>query len=346
MSMKSGNKIDVLNKKILDYKGAITNGLADGKMGQCIYFYYIGRMCNNKEYSQKADLMMSEILDNVDKIRMHDLKTGFAGIGLGVDYLVENKYVEGDINDILEDVDNALFKQICNPEKSGNSDVFFQLQLIYYFIVRLKKQTKNSENEYFFREAVINAINYVSEKIYSLFSEEPLSFSMDNPSILSLLTLSQCGELYKDKTNRILKEISFCTLSRIPVLHSDRLYLLYAMDRVNKKIETKGWSEHIKLLARETNVEYIIENELAYNLYFSNGLSAIYFLLSGLGDYFSSDQIFKYKSLIIDKIENHQVWNKLLNDEDYLRRRCGLFSGYTGVSLLLHKHYNDENRLN
>ena len=338
--------IEILNTKIFDYKGGDSIGLADGRTGLCIYFYCISRMCNNKDYYQKAELLMGEIFEQVANIKVYDIKTGLAGIGLGIDYLVENQYLEGDINDILEDVDNALFLQICNREKTWDNDISLQLQLLYYFTIRLRKQNKNSENKYFFREVVVDTINFISEKIYSLFQEEQISFSMENTSIMSLLTLYHCGELYKDKTIRILKDISFCTLSKIPVLHSNRLHLLYAMDKVNKKIETNGWNEHIKLLARETDVEYIIEKELADELYFSNGLPGIYFLLSGLEDYFSSDRIYKYKNLIINKIEASPVWDALLDNEDYLKLKSGLFSGSIGTSLLLHKHYNDENRLN
>ena len=346
MNTELKNTIEILNTRIFDNKGSDSIGLADGRMGLCIYFYYISRICKSKDHIQKAELLMGEIFEPIAKMKVFDIKTGLAGIGLGIDYLVENEYVEGDINDILEDVDDILFKQMCSSEIKGNNDISLQLQLLYYFTVRLKKQNKNSENEYFFREIIIDAINFVSEKLYSLFLEEPLFFSMDNTSIMSLLVLSHSCELYKDKIRRIFKEISFCSLSKIPVLHSNRLYLLYAIDKVNKKIEAKGWNEHIKLLARETDIEYIIEKELADELYFSDGLPAIYFLISDLRNYFSFDQICKYKKLIINKIEDSSEWNALLNNEDYRKLKSGLFSGYIGASLLLHKHYNDEDRLN
>ena len=344
--MKLNSKIEILNTMLFDIKDDASIGLADGKIGQCIYFYYISRLLKNKDYNQKAELLTDEIFKQVMKLKVYDIKTGLAGIGLGIDYLIENTFIEGDINDILGNVDDVLFKQLCNPDKLYNSDISLQLQLIYYFMVRLKKQKRNSENEYFFREAVFDAINFISEKIHPFFLDEQLSFNMENTSVLSLLTLSKCDELYKEKIGRILKDISSCVLSKMPVLHANRLYLLYAMDRVNKKMETKGWNEHIKLLVRETDIECIIENELADELLFSNGLSAIYFLLSGLEDYFSSDLICKYKNLIIYKIENSPIWSTLLDDVDYLKQKYGLFSGYTGLSLLLHKHYNDENRFN
>jgi len=336
----------LLDKKVFDLKDGYPIGLADGKMGLCIYYYYIGRIFNNTDYKQKAELLIDEVFEQIKITKILDIKNGLGGIGLGIEYLIENKYVAGDSNDILADIDNTLFKHICNLDKLKNDDLYPHLQLIYYFTVRLKKQKKNSENEHLFKDAVINAINYISDKLFRNFTDEPVSFKIENLSILSIYVLSQCYELHKDKICKILKEVSLYTLSKIPVLHANRLYLLYAMDILNKKIEPNGWNEHIKLLLQSSDIEHIIESELYDEIYFSNGLPAIYFLLSNLGDYYTSDQIHKYNKLIIYKIENHPVWNKLLNDEDYLKQRKGLFLGYTGTSILLHKHYKDEKRLN
>ena len=165
------NTIGMLNTRIFNDKGDYSIGFADGRMGLCIYFYYISRICKSKDHNQKAELLISEIFEQVANMKVYDIKAGLAGIGLGFDYLVENEYVKGDINDILEDVDDILFKQICNPEIKGNNDISLKLQLLYYFTVRLKNQNKNSENGYFFREAIIDAINFISDKIYSLFLE-------------------------------------------------------------------------------------------------------------------------------------------------------------------------------
>ena len=342
--MKIRKIIEVLDKKMFESGDIYPIGLAEGKMGHCIYFFYINKMFNNNEYEKNAESSLDRVFDQLKMIKIYDIKDGLAGIGLGIDYLVKNKYVKGNINNIIEDVDNVLFKQICNPDNLNNNDISLQLQLIYYFTIRLKEQKKHSENEYLFRESIINAINFISDKLYPYFFDESLSFNMENFSILPLLVLNQCDELYSSKINRILKEISFCALSKIPTLHANRLYLLYTMDKINKKINVKGWDEHIALLARESDVEYVIENELADNIYFFNGLSAIYYLLSDMAVFFTSSQINKYKRMIINKIENSPIWSKLIDDENYLKKKSGLFSGYTGTSIILQKHYNYENR--
>lgn len=344
--MKLNNIIKSLDKKMLVLKEEVPIGLADGKMGNCIYLYYTSRITNNNEYEQKAEFLISKLFEQIINTKVFDIKNGLAGIGLGIDHLIENKFLEGDTNIVLKDIDDELFKQICNTNILNSQDLSLQLQLIYYFSIRMKTQRKNSENEYLFREAIINAINFISEKICQFFEDEPISFNIENISIQSLLVLNKCGGLYRNKVNRILKDLSPNILSKIPVLHANKLYLLYAMNKINKKNETKGWDEHIKLLLRELSMENIIENELTNEIYFSNGLSAIYILLSNLGKYFTLNQTYKYKKIIIDKIEHSPIWNKLLDDENYLKLKSGLFSGYTGVSLLLQNHYKDENKLN
>ena len=282
--MGINGKIAVLDKKVFDLKGNFPIGLVDGKMGQCIYFYYVGKMSDNKEYIQKSEVLIGEIFEQVGKSKVYDIINGVAGIGLAVDYLIKNKYVKGNINSILGDVDDELFKQICIDDKFKNNNISLKLQLVYYFIARLRSQSENSENAYFFKEAIISGVNYISGKIDQFFENETASFDMENPLMQLLYVLSQCGELYKGKINIIIKEISSHILSKIPILHANRLYLLYAMDKVYKQTEAKGWSEHIKLLTRETNIEYIVENELHNEIFFANGLPAIYFLLSDLRD--------------------------------------------------------------
>ena len=105
MNTELKNTIEILNTRIFNEKGGDSIGLADGKMGLCIYFYYISRMYKSIEYKKNAELLIGGIFDKVVNINVYDIKTGLAGIGLGIDYLVENEYVKGDINDILEDVD-------------------------------------------------------------------------------------------------------------------------------------------------------------------------------------------------------------------------------------------------
>ena len=334
--METCSKVERIDKKIIDLKSYNSTGLADGKMGSVIYFFLIGRITQNKVYKKKAESLMRDISKDINNKKVFDIKTGLAGFGLGINYLIENKFMQGNINATLKDVDSILFREIYSTTPINN-DLSFKLQLVYYFTERLKKQKKKSENEYFFKEVIINSINSLSDKINQYFSDEQIAFNMENPFILLLFVLSRCSEIYKDKIHKIFEEISYYVLSRIPFSHATRLYLLYAMDEVNKQTKIKGWEEHIKLLVRESDVNYIVEHELKNNVFFSNGITAIYFILSKLDSYYTSTQLNDYKKLIIQKIENATVWDNLLNDKDYLEPNHGLFSGYMGASLLLHK---------
>ena len=41
-----------------------------------------------------------------------NFRDGLAGIGWGIEYLLQNNYYEGDSEEILEDVDNVIFKSV------------------------------------------------------------------------------------------------------------------------------------------------------------------------------------------------------------------------------------------
>ncbi|GHU91933.1 hypothetical protein FACS1894155_12030 [Bacteroidia bacterium] len=303
----------------------------------------MSRLSGNSTYNLYAEQLIDDIIAGIGNTKNYNIEQGLAGIGLGIDYLIENDHVKGNNNEVLEDIDNALFKQTCYPDIYDNMSISLQLQFLYYFIVRLKKQNADGKNEFLFRELIIHAVNVISERINSELFEEQGIFDIKYPLPQYLFVAGACIKLYKDKVYRMLKEISPYILSKIPTLHANRLYLLYSMSKINSKLEIEKWDNHIKMLARETDIDFIIENELVGNIFFSDGLPAIYMFLSELPEYFGKQEVTTYKNKIVNKIEDSSVWKILLENEKYLKRKCGLFSGYPGTSILIQKHYKSEN---
>lgn len=105
--------IDVLNSKLIssiDDKYPI--GLAYGKIGICIYFYYLSRWEDNEEYRLIADKLLDKVINELSNNQDFNISVeyGLAGIAIGISHLVKEKFVRGDINEILEEVDNQIFK--------------------------------------------------------------------------------------------------------------------------------------------------------------------------------------------------------------------------------------------
>ena len=331
-------KINVLNKRLATIDTS-SLGLSYGKTGISSYFYLKSRFTGNKEYEHIAGKMIEDVISNIESLKQYDIINGLAGVGLSIDFLIDQKFVKGDSNRILSDIDEELFKQLSYSSYSDKLGFSVQLQILYYFIIRLRKQKSGSEYEWLFKELVIRTINSLSEKVIFDIYDEPLTFSVDYLLPQYLFVLSRCLDLYRDKIGHIIRELSIFLLSKLPLLHSNRLYLLWAISTLNKHIDMKDLKSHCSLLYRELDMTKIMNEEiLSRNIYFSDGFPAIYLLIHNLSDYFSQNEIEQYKLAIIEKIIQSPEWEYLFENDNYFKMNKGLFNGYCGTSLLLHYH--------
>ncbi len=311
-------------------------GLADGKMGICIYFYILSRYEKNKEYENIAENILDEIFENIDVVNSIDVKNGLTGIGLGIDYLIKNNYVKGNINAILNDIDDVIFKNISYSKYIEKIDALSLIHILYYLCVRLKSQKTDSENEYLFRELVIQTVNNLYERIDLSFYEEPFVYTIDYPVSQLLFVLSEVCSLnfYNYRLEKIVEELSYKILSIIPLLHCNRLYLLWGMNYLNKEIKDERWEKHIQLISSHIDMDIIIEQELMdKNIFFKDGFVNIYLMISNL-TYLLPD-ISYYKDKILWRIKESRMWNSLLSEYKYFDGHKGLYNGYCGTALFM-----------
>jgi len=90
---------------------SLTNnpGLLKGKMGISIFFYHYGRYTENEVYTKYAGALIDDVYDILPTQTSVDFANGLTGIGWGIEYLVKNKFVEADSDEILEEMDQILY---------------------------------------------------------------------------------------------------------------------------------------------------------------------------------------------------------------------------------------------
>ena len=332
--------IDSLNKTLISSLNNPTMplGLAHGKMGICIYFFVLSRYEENKEYKSVAYKILDEIFERISDVQSIDVKNGLAGIGIGINYLIKNNYAKGDINRILEDIDDILFKNLSYPQYFTKINSLSLIHTLYYLCLRLKSQKKGSENEYLYKELVIQTINILYDSLLSDFYEEPLSYNIDYNLPQLLFVLSEIYKLsfYNYRIIKIVEELRYKVLSIVPILQCNKLYLLWGMDVLNKFINDKYWKKHINLLKSQIDMEIILNYELRNkNIYFNDGITSLYYFSNSLSNYFSREESDIIGKQIVERINSSGVWNLLKDNLQYFESHTGLFNGFTGVSLLL-----------
>jgi hypothetical protein len=130
-------------------------GLIHGKMGIALFLYEYSRHSGKSAYRKFADGLLDEILRSITKTS-NDFENGLSGIGWATCYLMKNGFIDGDPDDILEDVDNRIFLQILlNTESSllGHG---------HYLIERLNL-TRNDLSKY--ETHIDKIISYCQSKI-------------------------------------------------------------------------------------------------------------------------------------------------------------------------------------
>lgn len=111
-------------------------GLFHGKMGCVIFFAYYSRLTDQSCYAEFASKLLDEIYEDMHHDIPYGMESGLCGIGWGIEYLIQNKYIEGNSDEILEDIDALILEH--NPRKI--LDLSFRTGLagiIFYITARL-----------------------------------------------------------------------------------------------------------------------------------------------------------------------------------------------------------------
>lgn len=112
--MESPKKKETLARiaKFLMLHGSFTNnlGLINGKMGVIIFFFHLSRYTRKKIFEDFAGEMIDEIYKEIHDHYPSNFENGLSGIAWGMEYLIQNQFVEADSNEVLEDIDKMIFE--------------------------------------------------------------------------------------------------------------------------------------------------------------------------------------------------------------------------------------------
>jgi len=333
--------LEHLNKNLISSIENDSMGISYGKMGYCIYLFEVSRITNNKLFEYEAIKIINEIVSKTSDIKSISFQNGAIGIGIGIDYLVKNEFVTGNINNLLNSIDNLMFKQLSYSEIYNSIDFTTLIHALYYLDIRYKSQKNGSESWMLTKDLIIHVINILYEKISNEHFETPLAFSIDYvlPQLLYIIGKLFNLNVYNNKLTIMINELTPYIASTLPLLNSCKLYLLWGISSVCKQVQMQGLNYYKDLLIRETNVNIIINSEVNDNIYFYDGLTAIYYLLYTLKTNFSITDYESYQKLIIHKIQSSHLWEPLLKDSRYFNNNKGLW-GFCGASLLLYRYQN------
>ena len=118
-------------------------GLLTGKTGIAIFFYHYARYTKRKVYSDFAGELIDQIYKEIHINIPLDFKDGLCGIAWSIEYLIRTGFIEGDADEILENLD----KRIMEWDVRRISDYSLETGLTgiaCYVISRMKNRVKEN----------------------------------------------------------------------------------------------------------------------------------------------------------------------------------------------------------
>ena len=76
-------------------------GLMHGKTGIALYFFELAKKAQDSTYQDFAERLVDKIYEEISISTPLDFENGLAGIGWGIEYLVQNGFIEGNTDEIF-----------------------------------------------------------------------------------------------------------------------------------------------------------------------------------------------------------------------------------------------------
>ena len=86
-------------------------GLLNGKMGIALVLAHYARVRQLRPIEKVAEYLIDELFKRLTTLTALDFSSGLSGIGWGVEYLLQNGYMQGVGADLLSEIDRKLMEQ-------------------------------------------------------------------------------------------------------------------------------------------------------------------------------------------------------------------------------------------
>lgn len=100
----------LLHRLVLHANDMPVSGLFNGQMGIVVVLAKYARFYNLPSLETAVDFLMEQIMNRLTTLTPPDLGNGLAGVGWGIEYLLQNGYTKGCGAEICEEIDRKLME--------------------------------------------------------------------------------------------------------------------------------------------------------------------------------------------------------------------------------------------
>jgi hypothetical protein len=118
-------------------------GLYNGLMGICICYYILFDITQKNKYRKLAKGLLDRIQGSIPTIEDFGFGEGLAGIGWGVEWLVQNNFVKANTDEVLEELDDDLYAKVLYSKHTDLSISSGSTGQALYFLSRIQAKNHN-----------------------------------------------------------------------------------------------------------------------------------------------------------------------------------------------------------
>jgi hypothetical protein len=144
-------------------------GLVHGKMGIAVFFFHYARYSENMLFVDYALDLIEEIQEQLHVNSPADYEKGIAGIGVGIDYLIRNDFLDAE-DDIFDDFDQRMVRTVMYDPWLDFSLYDGLVGYGRYWITRLRHQRSSLQA----RECLLRIVGRIEEKLSDISIKEQI----------------------------------------------------------------------------------------------------------------------------------------------------------------------------
>lgn len=328
---------------IIDNKDRIPSeniGLFDGKMGVCFVLYCACLENNHACIEEIADDMLDEVIMKMNNMSDLSFSNGLMGIGWAINRLHMESCVQGDIDDVLYNIDALLYRALTKNNSSFADSTFNLLCSLIYITDRLSNPRHNDSSVQHLLD--VSMLRLIVNK----FSEKMPSFLLDinhdvaphvswEHSVLFfyLEKVMRLGMCNSQIDNMMMNwEVQLCT--SVPFFNINKLSFACALESLNSSLKHQQITRHVKCILYSID-RFAILKEIKLNVHcISTGWGYATWVLSNAVKIFPSND----ETLLLRNVRfailrrGFKALSLMLNKNSQLN--ISLVSGLSGILLL------------
>jgi len=246
----------------IEIKSENDYSLYKGKTGLSLCYFILYTLTSNVAYEVKAKNLMDELSENISDVESLQFSEGLAGIGWAIEWLAQNDYIDANTDEILEDLDDELYKTVVYAKSASLSLETGTIGRAMYFFRR--RLARNPGRNRYLQICTDECLILLIDEIHDKFLDDDYGF-LNKSNALSeteLIDIAQSFlfliKVYNKKINtEIIKQLIISIASFLEIFFSNTeceissegySYLLYAYMKAGTELNDELWISRVNTL--------------------------------------------------------------------------------------------------